>query len=174
MCGFTWLTFVKFKLLRWKCWEANQTNNESNCEKSRTWSKRKQDRLGYIVTINYWRWVYLIKSLFLATNRKKIHSSWELVFNASRSPWKDLPKHLNEIKMTKQMAITLVRENLRDWDLDKFKFGIDQWNTGLSKRSQSNGIWLFKHDRLHFWIKFFQLFTRSLWWEVVLEYFKHK
>ena len=52
MCGFTWLTFVKFKLLRWKCWEANQTNNESNCEKSRTWSKRKQDRLGYIVTIN--------------------------------------------------------------------------------------------------------------------------
>ena len=32
----------------------------------------------------------------------------------------------------------------------------------------------FKHDRLHFWIKFFQLFMRSLWWEVVLEYFKHK
>lgn len=121
-----------------------------------------------------WRWVYLIKSLSLATNRKKIHSSWELVFNVSRPPWKDLPKHLNEIKMTKLMAITLVRENVRDWDLDKFKFGIDQWNTGLSKRSQSNGIWLFKHDRLHFWIKFFQLFTRSLWWEVVLEYFKYK
>lgn len=63
---------------------------------------------------------------------------------------------------------------LGDWDLEKFKFDNDQWETRLVKRSQSNQFPLFTNTTVDSSMKFFQTFTRVLLKRILLEYFTRK